>query len=92
MIDKNVKSQPYERTQKEYLSELFNFACVLRGEVNHLEKIKKHIVKEYVDEGVVKLISPMCEKEEIYIVTDEEWEEYQKLKKKDHRLIGAGFI
>jgi hypothetical protein len=28
--------------------ELFNFACVLRGEVKYLEKIKEHI-EEYVD-------------------------------------------
>jgi len=42
--------------QKGYLSELFNFACVLRGEVKHLEKIKEYIVQEYVDTGLVKLI------------------------------------
>jgi len=29
---------------KEYLRELFNFACVLRGEVKHLEKIKKYSI------------------------------------------------
>lgn len=78
--------------EKEYLSELFNFACVLRGEVKHLEKIKEYIVQEYVLKGLVKLIKPTYEKREIYILTDEQWKEFQKLKKREDRLIGAGFI
>ena len=76
---------------KQYLSELFNFACVLRGEVKHLERIKEHIIEEYVDKGLVKLIRPTYDKKEIYILTDEEWKEYQKMKQRDDRLIGAGF-
>ena len=75
----------------QYLSELFNFSCVLRGEVKYLEKVKEHIITEYVDTGLVKLIRPTYDKREIYLLTDEEWDEYQKLKKKDSRLIGAGF-
>ncbi|KYK32783.1 MAG: hypothetical protein HXS48_17730 [Theionarchaea archaeon] len=77
---------------RKYLSEWFNFACVLRGEVKHLEKIKEYIVQEYVDKGMVKLIRPTYNKNEIYIVTDDEWKEYQKLKEKDERLIGYGFM
>ena len=76
----------------QYLSELFNFSCVLRGEVKHLEKIKEHIITEYVNTGLVKLIRPTYDKKEIYLLTNEEWNEYQKLKKKDDRLIGAGFL
>ncbi len=76
---------------KQYLSERFNFACVLRGEVKHLEKIKEHIVQEYVDKGLVKLIKPTYDKKEIYILTETQWKEYQNLKKRDERLIGAGF-
>ena len=75
----------------QYLSELFNFSCVLKGEVKYLEKIKEHIITEYVDKGLVKLIKPTYDKKEIYLLTDEEWDEYQKLKKKNSRLIGAGF-
>ena len=77
--------------KKKYLLELFNFACVLQGEIKHLEEIKEHIVTEYVDKGLIKLIKPTYEKSEIYLVTSEEWEEYQKLKKWDERLIGGGF-
>ena len=77
--------------KKKYLSELFNFACVLQGEIKHLEKIKGYIVTEYVEKGLIKLIRPTYEKSEIYLVTSEEWKEYQKLKKRDERLIGAGF-
>jgi hypothetical protein len=80
-----------EKTKKEYLLELFNFACVLQGDIKHLEKIKEHIVTEYVDKGLIKLIKPTYEKKEIYLVTGEEWKEYQKMKKRDERLIGAGF-
>ncbi len=76
---------------KQYLSELFNFACVLRGEVKHLERIKEHIVSEYVEKGLVKLIKPTYDKEEIYILTERQWKEYQTLKNRDQRLIGAGF-
>lgn len=76
---------------KQYLSELFNFACVLRGEVKHLERIKEYIVSEYVEKGLVKLIKPTYDKEEIYILTERQWKEYQTLKKRDERLIGAGF-
>ena len=77
--------------KRKYLSELFNFSCVLQGDIKHLEKIKEHIVTEYVDKGLIKLIKPTYEKKEIYLVTSEEWKEYQKLKKRDERLIGAGF-
>lgn len=56
-----------------------------------MEKIKEHIIDEYVDKGLVKLIKPTYDKKEIYILTDVEWNEYQKLKKRDERLIGAGF-
>jgi hypothetical protein len=77
--------------EKPYLSELFNFACVLRGEVKYLEKIKEHVIEEYVEKGLVKMIRPTYEKQQIYLLTDTEWKEYQKLKNKDSRLIGAGF-
>ena len=84
-------NQRGKENQREYLSELFNFSCVLRGDVKYLEKIKEHIITEYVNTGLVKLIKPTYDKKEIYLLTDEEWDEYQKLKKKDSRLIGAGF-
>ena len=87
----NEDSGTDEKTKKEYLLELFNFACVLQGDIKHLEKIKGYIVTEYVDKGLIKLIKPTYEKSEICLVTGEEWKEYQKLKKRDERLIGAGF-
>jgi hypothetical protein len=73
--------------QEEYFCELFNFCCVLRGEVKYLEEIKEHIITEYVRKGKVKLIKPTYDKHELYILTDEQWKEYQKLKDKDQRLI-----
>jgi len=93
-IDKTnlEKKKRAEIDRKGYLSELFNFACVLRGEVKHMEDIKEYIVQEYVDKGMVKLIRPTYNKDEIYIVTGDEWKEYQKLKEKDERLIGYGFM
>ena len=90
MNSRNSRDQN-QRHEKEYLSELFNFACVLKGEVKYLEKIKEHIVTEYVNSGLIKLIRPTYDKKELYLLTHEEWEEYQKLKKKEPGLIGAGF-
>ena len=84
-------NQRGKENQREYLSEVFNFSCVLRGDVKYLEKIKEHIITEYVNTGLIKLIRPTYDKKEIYFLTNEEWDEYQKLKKKDSRLIGAGF-
>ncbi len=81
-----------EEEGKAYLSECFNFACVLRGEVKHLEKIKEYIIAEYANKELVKLIRPTYDKKEIYILTDTQWKEYQKLKSKDATLIGAGFL
>ena len=84
-------NQRGKENQREYLSEVFNFSCVLRGDVKYLEKIKEHIITEYVNTGLIKLIKPTYDKKEIYLLTNEEWDEYQKLKKRDDRLIGAGF-
>ena len=80
-----------QRHEKEYLSELSNFACILSGDVKYLEKIKEHIITEDVDNGLVKLIRPTYDKKELDLLTNEEWEEYQKLKNKEPGLIGVGF-
>ncbi len=73
---------------KEYLSGLLSFACVLKGEVKHLEKIEEYI-QEYVDKGLIKLIKPTYDKQKIYIVTSDQWKEYQRLlKNREDGLIG----
>ena len=76
---------------QKYSSELHNFAFVLKGEVKHLKKIKEHI-QEYVDKGLIKLINPTYDKEEIYIITGAQWKEYRRLKNKEDGLIGYGFF
>ncbi|MBU7030916.1 MAG: hypothetical protein HXS53_00155 [Theionarchaea archaeon] len=73
------------------LSELFSFGCVLRGEEAHIERIRRYIISEYVNTGLVKLINPTYDKNGVYILCESEWKEYQKLKARDERLIGAGF-
>ena len=83
-VDERKECEP---NQKD-LSELFNFSCVLRGEIKHIEKIKEYIAQEYIDNELIKLLKPTYDKKEIYIVTDDEWKEYQRLKKRDDRLIG----
>ena len=72
------------------LSESTDFACVLRGDVKYLEKIREHIRNVYASKGLVTIITS-GRSEGIHLLTDAEWEEYQKLKKRDDRLIGAGF-
>ena len=71
--------------------ELINFSCVLRGEVKYLEQIKDDIIAKYVNKGLITLTRPTYDKKELYILTESQWKEYQKLKNKDDRLIGAGF-
>ena len=82
------RKREHKTQRREYLSEMFNFACILRGEVKHIEEIKEYIVREYVEKGLVKLIRPTYDKTEIYILTEAEWKKYQFLKNKDDRLIG----
>jgi hypothetical protein len=70
----------------------FNFSCVLNGDIQHLQKIKERIIQEYIRKGLVKLSNPIYEKGDIYILTGDQWEEYQKLKEyRKQNLIGAGF-
>ena len=72
MRDGKDSNQRGEGNQREYLSEVFNFSCVLRGDVKYLEKIKEHIITEYVNTGLIKLIKPTYDKKEIYLLTNEE--------------------
>jgi len=76
---------------ENHSAESFTFSCVLRGEVKHLEQIKEYIVQEYVNKGLVTLEKPTYQKKEIYILTDDQWNEYQDLKKREDWLVGAGF-
>jgi hypothetical protein len=69
-----------EKEEENYLDECFNFSCVLRGHVKDLEAIKEYIIKTYVDKGSVKMIKPTYEKKRLYIMTEQEWEDYQNLK------------
>lgn len=87
-LDPDKRKGRNKTDEKECLSQLFNFSCVLRGGVKYIEQIKDYIVQEFVNERLVNLIRPTYDKKEIYIITRDEWEEYQKLKKKDDRLIG----
>jgi hypothetical protein len=67
-----------------------SFGCVLKGDIKHLKKIRERIVQEYVKLGLVELINPTYDKNEIYILTTKEWKEYQKLKKyREEGLIGG---
>ncbi len=77
--------------EKEYLTELFNFSCILRGKVTYIEEVKKRIIKEYVAKGHIKMINPVYDKKGLHILTETEWEEYQMLKKRGAYLVGAGF-
>ena len=77
--------------EKEYLIEYFSFSFILRGEVKYLEEIKEYILKKYVETGVVTLTRPTYATGGLYILTEAQWKQYQKLKKREHRLIGGGF-
>ena len=55
--------------------------------MQYLEQIKNYILKEYVRKGVVKLDNTVYDKKDLYILTEKEWNYYQRLKKR-----GEGFI
>ncbi|MBU6998235.1 MAG: hypothetical protein HXS44_06870 [Theionarchaea archaeon] len=82
-----VTMEDREDEKEEYFRELFNFCCILRGEVKYLEEIKEYIIVKYVKTEKVKLIKPTYDKHELYILTDAQWKEYQTLKEKDRKLI-----
>lgn len=67
--------------------EFSNFACILQGDAKHLKEIKAYI-QEYVDKGLINLSNPTYHKKEIYILTDAQWKEYQRLKSREDGLIG----
>lgn len=75
-----------EHKDKE-LPELYNLAFMLQGEEKHLQEIKEYI-REYVDKGLVNLINPKKGRKETYILTENQWKEYQRLKDKGEGLIG----
>ena len=83
-------NQNQGQAQENSLSECTDFICILRGDVKYLEKIREHIQKVYASKGLVTILKSV-RSEGIHLLTDAEWEEYQELKKRDDRLIGAGF-
>ena len=77
---------------KEHLTEILTFSCSLKGETQHLEKIKDYIKKEYVNKNLVTLTDSAYHQKDVYILTEDQWKEYKRLKKnKEECLIGAGF-
>lgn len=67
-----------------------NFLCIVKGDTVYLEKIKE-CIQEYVEKELVSLVTSTINKKEVHILTEKEWEEYQNLKKKEDKLIGAWF-
>jgi len=76
---------------KDQSTQQSNFSCVLKGEVEHLEQIKECILKEFVEKGLVTLVDPTYDKERLYILTEEEWKDYQDLKEREDKLMGYGY-
>ena len=77
---------------KGYLTKIFTVSCSLKGETQHLKEIKDYIKKEYVDKNLVTLTNATYYDKDVYILTEDQWKEYKRLKKnKEEDLIGAGF-
>jgi selenophosphate synthetase-related protein len=74
-----MEERPEEK--EDYLTEYFNLAFILRGHVKELEAVKEYIVTEYVRKNTLRMIKPVYDKRRLYIMTEEQWEEYQDLKK-----------
>ena len=69
------------------LPELFNFTFIVQGEEKQLKEIKAYL-QECVEKGLITLSNPTYDEREIYIVTNDQWKEYQKLRNRDEGLIG----
>jgi hypothetical protein len=57
-----------EKDRGDYLNEIFNFACILRGNVKDIEALKEYIVNTYIVPGTLKLIKPVYDKQRLYII------------------------
>jgi hypothetical protein len=69
-----------EEDREDYPNEIFNFACILRGNVKDIEALNEYIVNAYLLPGTLKPIKPVYDKQRSYIITAHQWEEYQTLK------------
>lgn len=67
-----------------------HFLCIAKGEALHLEELKK-CIQDYVEKGSISLITATINKKEVHILTKKEWENYQTLKKREDKLMGAWF-
>lgn len=78
-----------EPMKKEDLTELVSFSCVLKGNIKYVEQIKA-CIQEHVNKGHITLITPMYDEKKLHILTEDQWEEYQTLKKSIY-MEGIGF-
>jgi hypothetical protein len=69
-----------EEDREDYLTEIFNFACILHGNVKDIEALKEYIVDTYIVPGTLKPIKLVYDKQRLYIITAHQREEYQTLK------------
>ena len=86
MVDNKETTDIKERKEEiqkneDIYKEYFNCAFVLYGSVKYLEKIKKHIIKNFVNTGLLKLIKPTYAKERLFIVDESEYKAYNRFKK-----------
>jgi len=65
MPDENER----DARDRGYFHEFFNAAFVLKGEIVHLEKIKMHIIENFVYEDTLGLVKPIYSKNPL-IITD----------------------
>jgi hypothetical protein len=86
MADNKEKADIKEGKEKipkneDIYKEYFNCAFVLYGNVRYLEDIKKYIIKNFVNTGLLKLIKPTYAKEGLLIVDKSEYMAYNRFKK-----------
>jgi len=88
MKEEEYQEKDEKQQHRDYFREYFTLALVLRGEVNCLEKIKNHIIVNYVDASRVKLIKPTYAKERLFIVREAEWHAYRRYRSTGPELVG----
>ncbi|MBU6999103.1 MAG: hypothetical protein HXS42_15765 [Theionarchaea archaeon] len=71
------RSEEEREEREDYLTELFNFAFILRGHVKDLEAVKEYVITEYVEKGILKMIKPTYSKDRLYILSEGQVKKYK---------------
>ena len=78
--------------QKAYLVEHFTTACILCGKIEYLEEIKAHIIKTYIEPGLLKMIKPTYLRKAPSVVTESQYQYKEQPEEVDGEDYYLAFV